>query len=515
MTIEIILSSLSGLGLGALLFWGFVVLKKRGFQGLADKIVAQAEESIQKKKQQCDLDLKEKELQFERALDAQKKKDREAIIRDEERLKAKEEKLELRSSQLEKKYTDAEKRDTEFEKKQQAIRDEEIRLQQEKKKLIQELESLSKLSQNEAKNELLRTLESEITVERSLFIKNKLLETEREVDSKATRIIIGAINRMAASTTSEATISTVPIHSEEIKGRIIGKEGRNIRTLEKATGATFLMDDTPQTIVVSCFDPVRRAIAKNALTDLISDGRIHPTRIEEAVEKAKKQIETEIHQFGQDAAVRAKCPNLHHELMLLLGKLKYRYSLGQNVLEHSLEVSNLMGLMASELGLNASLARRIGLLHDIGKACTHEIQGTHALIGRDLALKYGESAEVANGIGCHHNEIEATTLEGSLCSAADAISASRPGARIDALDEYIQRLHRLEEIAREFEGVETAYALQAGREIRILVKPDLVQDEELLPLARSLTKKIETELVYPGKIKVSLFREKRVVDYAM
>ncbi|MFV0340158.1 MAG: ribonuclease Y [Parachlamydiaceae bacterium] len=515
MTIEIILSSLSGLGLGALLFWGFVVLKKRGFQGIADKIVAQAEESIQKKKQQCDLDLKEKELQFERALDTQKKKDREAIIRDEERLKAKEEKLELRSSQLEKKYTDAEKRDSEFEKKQQTIRDEEARLQQEKKKLIQELESLSKLSQNEAKNELLRTLESEITVERSLFIKNKLLETEREVNSKAARIIVGAINRMAASTTSEATISTVPIHSEEIKGRIIGKEGRNIRTLEKATGATFLMDDTPQTIVVSCFDPVRRAIAKNALIDLISDGRIHPTRIEEAVEKAKKQIETEIHQFGQDAAVRAKCPNLHHELMLLLGKLKYRYSLGQNVLEHSLEVSHLMGLMASELGLNASLARRIGLLHDIGKSCTHEIQGTHALIGRDLALKYGESAEVANGIGCHHNEIEATTLEGSLCSAADAISASRPGARIDALDEYIQRLHRLEEIAKEFEGVESAYALQAGREIRILVKPDLVQDEELLPLARTLTKKIETELVYPGKIKVSLFREKRVVDYAM
>lgn len=504
-----------GLCIGALLFWGYVLFKKRGFQGLAEKILSQAEESVQKRKQQCELDLKEKELQFERTLDAAKKKERESIIREEERLKGKEEKLEMRLGQFEKKLAELEKKELELISRFNACKEAEERLNAEKQTLIKQLESAAHLSKEEAKKELLNKLEGEIAQERSLFIKNQLLETERELESKSAKLMIGAINRMAASTTSEATISTVSIHSEEIKGRIIGKEGRNIRALEKVTGASFLMDDTPQTIVISCFDPVRRAIAKNALTDLIADGRIHPTRIEEAVEKAKKQIETEIHQFGQDAAVRAKCPNLHPELMLLLGKLKFRYSLGQNVLEHSLEVSNLMGLMAEELGLNAALAKRIGLLHDVGKACTHEIQGTHALIGRDLALKYGESQEVANGIGCHHNEIEATTLEGSLCSAADAISASRPGARIDALDEYIQRLYRLEEIAKEFPGVESAYALQAGREIRILVKPELVKDEELLPLARSLTKKIETELVYPGKIKVSLFREKRVVDYAM
>lgn len=515
MTVEEMIFLSVGLLLGALIFWAYIQFKKRGFQGLAQQILVQAEETVQKKKQQCELDLKEKELQAERAIDSLKKKERESIIREEERLKAKEEKLEARTALLEKKLSELEKKESDASARQNNFRDAENRLNEEKQSLVKQLESAAHLTKEEAKKELLSKLEGEIAQERSLFIKNQLLETERELEAKTARLLIGAINRMAASTTSEATISTVSIHSDEIKGRIIGKEGRNIRALEKATGATFLMDDTPQTIVISCFDPVRRAIAKNALTDLIADGRIHPTRIEEAVEKAKRQVETEIHQFGQDAAVRAKCPNLHPELMLLLGKLKYRYSLGQNVLEHSLEVSHLMGLMAAELGLNASLAKRIGLLHDVGKACTHEIQGTHALIGRDLALKYGESAEVANGIGCHHNEIEATTLEGSLCSAADAISASRPGARIDALDEYIQRLHRLEEIAKEFHGVESAYALQAGREIRILVKPELVKDEELLPLARTLTKKIETELVYPGKIKVSLFREKRVVDYAM
>lgn len=515
MMFETILSHLAALLLGALFFWGFLHYKKRGFQGIADKIIAQAEESALKKKQQGEIELKERELNAERAFESLKKKEKESLIREEERLKNKEEKLDQKGTLLDKKLSELEKREVQLLAAQSSLQKEEAKVKEQQASLLNELNKVSGLTKEEAKKELQQRLQEEVALETSLYLKNRWLETEKELETKAARLMIGAINRMAASTTSEATISTISIHSDEIKGRIIGKEGRNIRALEKATGASFLLDDTPQTIVISCFDPVRRAVAKNALSDLITDGRIHPTRIEEAVEKAKKQIELEIHQFGQDAAVRAKCPNLHHELIQLLGKLKFRYSLGQNVLEHSLEVSHLMGLMASELQLNTTMARRIGLLHDIGKACTHEIQGTHALIGRDLALKFGESPEVANGIGCHHNEIEASTLEGSLCSAADAISASRLGARVEALDEYIQRLYKLEEIAKEFAQVESAYALQAGREIRVLVKPDLVKDEELLPLARNLTKKIETELQYPGKIKVSLFREKRVVDYAM
>jgi ribonuclease Y len=300
-----------------------------------------------------------------------------------------------------------------------------------------------------------------------------------------------------------------------MKGRIIGREGRNIRTLERETGVNFIIDDTPGAVVLSGFDPVRLYIAKTALTELLADGRIHPTRIEEVVAKARETVKKKIWQYGEDAALRANLMNLHPELITLLGKLKFRFSYGQNVLEHSLEVSHILGMMAAELNLDVSLAKRIGLLHDIGKAVTHEVEGSHAIIGYDLALKYGESQKVANGIGCHHREMEPITVEGSLCGAADAMSASRPGARIEALEEYIKRQHKLEEIAMAFPGVDKAFSLQAGRELRLEVLPEMIDDDGAINLARDLSKKIEQEIHYNGKIKVTVIREKRVVEYAL
>jgi ribonuclease Y len=340
-------------------------------------------------------------------------------------------------------------------------------------------------------------------------------EAKEESEHEASRIIALTINRLAVPCVSEVTINTVSIPNEEMKGRIIGREGRNIRALEKATGITFIIDETPGAIVLSGFDPIRMQIAKMTIAELVQDGRIHPTRIEEAVEKAKQNITKLIKKYGEDAALRSGCINLHPDLINLLGKLKFRYSYGQNILEHSLEVAHLMGMMAAELGLDSRLAKRIGLLHDVGKAISHEVEGTHAIIGHDLALKCGESKEVANGIGCHHGEMEATTVEGSLCSAADAISATRQGARCEHVEEYVKRLKKLEELACEFPGVEKAYAMQAGREVRVVVLPDQVNDDAVITLARDLTKRIENDLNYPGKIKVTVIREKRVVEYAM
>lgn len=507
--------SLSSLAAGVLLFWGYQRIKLGEFRTLGAAILKEAEQQAQSQKQASEWEMKQRSLEREQEFIEQRQKEKRSIQQEEERLKQREDKLESRYNALEKKFADAEKKEAQISQKELEINQLQNELVNSNAALTNALAKASYLTVDQAKQTLLDKLLHDLKADHALRIRQQMEELQKEGDLQAQRVIVTAIQRLASSTVSEATVVTVSLPSDEMKGRIIGREGRNIRALEKATGATFLMDDTPQTIVISCFDPVRRAIAKNVLVDLIQDGRIHPTRIEEALEKASQQIERQIHQFGQDAALRAGAPNLHHELIVLLGKLKFRFSLGQNVLDHSLEVSHLMGLMAGELGLDVQLARRIGLLHDVGKAVTHEIQGTHALIGRDLALKYGESREVANGIGCHHNEIEAITLEGSLCSAADAISAARPGSRIDAVEEYVQRLAKLEELASNYPGVEKAYALQAGREIRIMVHPDQVQDHELLPLARGLTKKIETELVYPGKIKVSLFREKRVVDYAM
>lgn len=510
-----IVNLLAAFFLGVLAFYLLQRFRLQKFNSLAQQIIQQAEIEAVHIKRSNEFLLKEQQIaqskEFELAWQTERKK----ILKEEERLKQREDKLESRLNLVEKKILDTEKREAVLIARKKELDEEKIQLQEKQKGLHDKLEKVAGISSGAAKALLLQNLEADLKLETARYIQNAREEAKEEAERQASKIISTAIHRLAASTVSEVTLCTVSLPNDELKGRIIGREGRNIRALEKACGVNLIMDDTPQAVVISSFDPLRRQIAKLALTELIADGRIHPTRIEEAVEKAKEQLQKLIKQFGEDAALRVGIVHIHPDLLVLLGKLKFRCSLGQNVLDHSLEVAHLMGIMASELNLNVALARRIGLLHDIGKAMPQEVQGTHAVIGHDLALKYGESKEVANGIGCHHFEMEPLTVEASLCASADAISASRPGARIEAIEEYIKRLGKLEKLASNFPGVEKAYALQAGREVRVIALPDTLKDEDLWPLARDLTKRIESELDYPGKIKVTVMREKRVVDYAM
>ena len=480
--------------LGALFFWLYHQLALGGVKRLRESIMHATEQETEELKKKALLSLNQKQLDHQRELDYFWQQERKKIQREEERFKQREDKLEGRMNLVEKKLSDIEKREA-------VLMGRKMQLDEEKKqaveihaRLINELERTAGLSTAEAKELLLSHLTNEVKTEAANLIRRVRKEAEEEAEKHAATIIATAINRLAVSCASEISVCTVAIPNEEMKGRIIGREGRNIRALERETGINFIIDDTPGAVVLSGFDPVRKHIAKMALSELIQDGRIHPTRIEEVVEKATLNIHKQIKQYGEDAALRAGAMNLHPELINLLGKLKFRYSYGQNVLDHSLEVSHLMGLMAAEMGLDVRLAKRIGLLHDMGKAVTHEIEGSHAIIGHDLALKYGESKEVANGIGCHHHEMPPLTVEGDLCSPADAISASREGARIEAVEEYIKRLKKLEEMALEFKGVEKAYAMQAGREVRIVVFPDQIDDVGVLELARELTKRIEQQL---------------------
>lgn len=510
-----ILIFLLGCMIGAFFLWLYHLLALGGVKRLRESIMQATEQEAEELKKRAALSLNQKQLDHQRELDYFWQQERKKIQREEERFKQREDKLESRMNLVEKKLSDIEKREAVLIGRKSQLDEEKKQTLEAHARLIAELEKISGLSVAEAKELLLSHLTNEVKTEAAHLSRRIRKEAEEESEKYATTIIATAINRLAVSCASEITVCTVAIPNEEMKGRIIGREGRNIRALERETGINFIIDDTPHAVVLSGFDPVRKQIAKTALSELIQDGRIHPTRIEEVVEKATKNIYKQIKQYGEDAALRAGAMNLHPELINLLGKLKFRYSYGQNVLDHSLEVSHLMGLMAAEMGLDIRLAKRIGLLHDMGKAVTHEIEGSHAIIGHDLALKYGESKEVANGIGCHHHEMPPLTVEGDLCSPADAISASREGARIEAVEEYIKRLKKLEEMALEFKGVEKAYAMQAGREIRIVVFPDQIDDVGILELARELTKRIEQELVYPGKIKVTVIREKRVVEYAI
>ena len=510
-----ILISLVSLLIGFSSHFIYQRLRLGKFEALATSIIHQAEIQAETKAHQAALEIKEKQVAQSKDFEASWHTEKRKLIREEERLLQKEDKLEQRMALLEKRLSDIEKKETKLSSRE-ALVEERLSLANEtENNFTRELERLAGITTQEAKTELISKIKEDIRIDQARYIKEHQEEALRQAESNAAKIIATAIQRMSTSTTSEITACTVNLPSEEIKGRIIGREGRNIRTFEKITGVNLVMDDTPQAVVISCFDPVRRHIAKLALSELISDGRIHPTTIEESVEKATKTTDKLIQQFGEDAAFRMGIMDFHPEIMQLLGKLKFRYSLGQNVLDHSIEVSHLMGIMATELGLDVPLAKRIGLLHDIGKAVTHEVSGTHAMIGHDLALKYGESPSIANGIGCHHFEIEATTVEGSLTYSADAISASRPGARMEAVDEYVRRLKQMEELAMTFTGIEKAYALQAGRELRVIAHPDQLNDEEMTLLAKNLTQRIQKELNYPGKIKVTLLREKRVVDYAM
>lgn len=471
------------------------------------RIVSEAQKVAEGKKREALLEAKEEIHRSRVELDREIKDRRNEIQRLERRLVQKEETLDKKVEFLEQKEEVINKKTREI----QAQQDKIAELQ---KKQMEELERISGLSSEEAKEVLLKNVENEVKHEAAMLIKEIESKAKDEADRKAKDIIACAIQKCAADHASEVTVSVVPLPNDEMKGRIIGREGRNIRTLETLTGIDLIIDDTPEAVILSGFDPIRREVARITLEKLILDGRIHPARIEEMVEKAKKEVDNIIRQEGDHATFETGVHGLHPEVIKLLGKLKFRTSYGQNVLNHSIEVSHLAGLMAAELGADVNLAKRAGLLHDIGKAVDHEVEGSHVTIGADLAKKYRESNEIVNAILAHHGDIEATSMIAVLIQAADSISAARPGARRETLESYIKRIEKLEEIANSFAGVEKSFAIQAGREIRIIVKPEDVADDEIILKAREIVKKIESELEYPGQIKVNVIRETRAIEYA-
>ena len=415
---------------------------------------------------------------------------------------------------LDKKISQVEEKDNRYNDKFRKLQEKEEDISKLVDAQMQKLEDVSKLTLDEAKREILSMAEREVKQEMAIMVKDLESKAKDEAEKKAREIVSYAIQRCAADHVAETTVSVVSLPNDEMKGRIIGREGRNIRTLETLTGVDFIIDDTPEAVVLSAFDPIRREIARIALERLISDGRIHPSRIEEMVEKAKVEVDTMIKEEGEKASFETGVFGLHPELIKLLGRLKYRTSYGQNVLKHSVEIYHLCGIMATEIGADPKLAKRAGLLHDIGKAVDHEMEGTHVEIGMDLLRRYKESKEVIHAMSTHHGDYEPQSVEAVLVTAADAISAARPGARGETLEAYIKRLEKLEEISNDFEGVDKSYAIQAGREVRILVKPEDINDAGLPLLARNITKRIEQEMEYPGQIKVNIIRETRAIDYA-
>ena len=473
----------------------------------AKRIVNDAIKAAEQKRKETIIEAKDEAFKLKSDADKEIKDRRAEITRQERRIDQKEEALDKRTAQMERKEEDLKRRSETVEARLDEL--EQLKLRQTEK-----LETIAAMSKEDARAVLLKQVDDELTHEKAMKISAYQANMKDECDNLARELIGQAIARCAADATSEATVSVVPLPSDEMKGRIIGREGRNIRALETATGCDLIIDDTPEAITLSSFDQTRREVARMALERLIADGRIHPARIEETVDKCRRELEIQMKREGDKAVMELGIHSLHPDLVKLIGRLKYRTSFGQNVLSHSLEVAWLAGLMAGELGVNVQLARRAGLLHDIGKALDHEIEGSHVQIGVDICKKYRENPQVIHAIEAHHGDVEPKTTLAFIIMAADAISAARPGARRENMESYIKRLETLEALCNGFEGVESSYAVQAGREVRILVQPDKVSDDEVILLARNVAKKIENELDYPGQIKVSVIRESRATEYA-
>lgn len=473
----------------------------------AKRIINESIKSAESKKREALVEAKEEILKARNDFERDQKERRADLQKQERRLQQKEETLDRKTENIEKKEELLQTKLTELEEAREEV-------STIKKTQMEVLERLSGFTAEEAKAYLINQLEAEVTHESAMKIREIEAQFKEEADAKAKEILSLAIQRCAADHVAEATVSVVPLPNDEMKGRIIGREGRNIRTLETMTGVDLIIDDTPEAITVSCFDPVRREIARIALEKLIQDGRIHPARIEEMVEKAKREVDATIKAEGERAVFETNVHGLHPELVKLLGRMKYRTSYGQNVLNHSIEVSHLAGLLAAEIGADVTQAKRAGLLHDLGKSIDHEVEGSHVQIGVELARKYKENEDVVHAIEAHHNDVEPRTIVACLVQAADAVSAARPGARRENLENYIKRLEKLEEVTSSFPGVEKSFAIQAGREVRIMVAPEKVSEDQMVLLARDIAKKIEEELEYPGQIKVNMIRETKVVEYA-
>lgn len=512
--IAIVVTALIGVAACVVVWFAAISYRKKVYESKvgsaeerAREIMDEALKTAETKKREALLEAKEESMKAKNELEKETRDRRNELQRYERRVLAKEEAVDRKSEQIEKKESSLQRREEQLEK-------EKAEVDQLSGKRMQELERISGLTSEQAKDILLKTVEDDVKLDAAKLVKEMETRAKEESAKKAKELVVSAIQKSAVDHVAETTISVVQLPNDEMKGRIIGREGRNIRTLETMTGVELIIDDTPEAVILSSFDPVRREVARIALEKLIVDGRIHPARIEEMVEKAQKEVEAMMREEGEAALLEVGIHSVHPEIVKLLGKMKFRTSYGQNALKHSIEVAHLSGLLAAELGLDVRVAKRAGLLHDIGKSVDHEMEGSHVQIGVDICKKYKESAVVINAVEAHHGDVEPASLIACIVQAADAISAARPGARRETLETYTNRLKQLEDIANDFKGVEKSFAIQAGREIRVMVVPEQINDADMILLARDISKRIEAELEYPGMIKINLIRESRVTDYA-